>query len=71
MATEVPLIGQTVRSSIKDGSPLFEFSDSVGTEGSGAETFVTMFVKNVEEITVNLGGKYEAFSASDAKESGK
>jgi len=53
----------------KAAGPLF--SDSVGTEGSGAETFVTMFVKNVEEITVNLGGKYEAFSAPDAKESGK
>ena len=41
------------------------FSDSVGASGSGAETFEAMFVKNVEEITTNLGGDYKAFSPAE------
>lgn len=47
----------------KVAGPLF--SDSVGTPGSGAETFEAMFVKNVEEITTNLGGDYKAFSPEE------
>ncbi len=35
------------------------FSDSVGAKGSGAETYVGMYARNVEIITKGLGGTFE------------
>lgn len=40
------------------------FSDSLGPEGSGAETYVGMLEANVEIITEALGGTYRAFDGS-------
>ncbi len=56
------LIEQVARETgVKALGPLF--SDSIGTAGSGAETYVAMYAKNVEIITKGLGGVFTPFPA--------
>lgn len=57
-----PQLIQTVatEAGVKLAEPAL-YSDSIGPQGSSADSYIKMMVQNTKTITENLGGEYESF----------